>query len=116
MTGLRALLTVLIAISVAVLPATAEVVVLASPDQVTVAYQAEMPCCSCCDNQGDFKATACALQCAALAGAVLPAMPVTLLFLAEGSPLALAERTLHGLVRAPPTHPPPARPFRRRGP
>jgi hypothetical protein len=101
--GLRALLTVLIA---AALPAITEVVVLPSPDQVTMADQAEMPCCPACDTQGDFKATACVLKCVALSSAVLPAMPVALLFLADGSPLALAEHALHGVVRAPPTHPP----------
>jgi hypothetical protein len=108
MTGLRALLAALIAVSVAALPAIAEVIVLPSPDQVMMADQAEMPCCPSCDTQGDFKATACVLKCAALAGAVLPAMPATLLILAEGSPLAPAEHALHGLARAPPTHPPPA--------
>jgi len=86
MVGIRALLTALIAISVAALPAIAEVIVLTSPDQVTMADQAEMPCCPSCNTQGDFKATACALKCVALASAVLPAMPVALLFLAEGSP------------------------------
>lgn len=108
MIGLRTLLTVLIAISVAALPAIAEVIVLPSPDQVTMADQAEMPCCPGSDTQADFKATACVLKCVALASAVLPAMPVALLFFADGSPLALAEHALHGLVRAPPTHPPPA--------
>jgi len=108
MVGIRALLTALIAISVAALPAFAEVIVLPSPDQVTMADQAEMPCCPTCDTQGEFKATACVLKCVALASAVLPAMPVALLFLAEGSPLAFSEHALHGLVRAPPTHPPPA--------
>jgi hypothetical protein len=105
--GLRAFLSVLIAISVAALPAIAEVIVLPSPDQVTMADQAEMPCCPSCDTQGD-KATACVLKCVAVAGAVLPAMPVALLFVAEGPPPILAEHALYGLVRAPPTHPPPA--------
>jgi hypothetical protein len=107
MVGIRALLTALIAISVAALPAIAEAIVLTSPDQVTMADQAEMPCCPSCNTQGDFKAIACVLKCVALASAVLPATPVTLLFLAEGSRLALAEHPLHGLIRAPPTHPPP---------
>jgi hypothetical protein len=71
--GLRALLTVLIAISVAALPAIAEGIVLPSRDHVTMADQAEMPCCPSCDTQGDFKATACVLKCAAVASAVLPA-------------------------------------------
>jgi len=39
MTGLRALLIALIAISVAILPAVAEVIVLPSPDQVMMADQ-----------------------------------------------------------------------------
>ena len=108
MTGLRALLTALIAISLALLPAIAEVIVLPSPDYVMMADEAEMPCCPGCDTQGDFKATACILKCMALASALLPAMPVALLFIPNGSPHALVEHALHGLVRAPPTHPPQA--------
>jgi hypothetical protein len=97
MIGLRALLAALIAVSVAALPAIAEVIVLPSPDQVMMADQAEMPCCPSCDTRGDFKAIACVLKCVALAGAVLPAMPAALLFLTEGSPLA-SPASLHDRV------------------
>ena len=105
---IRKILIAVIAISVAVLPATAEAIVSPSPVEVTMADQADMPCCPCCDTQGDVKATACALQCVALAGAVLPAMIIALPYLADGSPRTLVDDTLHGLARAPPTHPPPA--------
>ena len=104
----RRVLVAVIAISVAVLPATAEAIVTPSPTQVTMADQADMPCCPCCNTQDDFKATACVLTCVALAGAVLPEIAVALLYVADGSPRSRADDTLHGLVRPPPTHPPPA--------
>ena len=105
---IRRVVVAVIAISVAVLPATAEAIVLPSPAEVTIADQADMPCCTCCNTQGDLKATACVLKCVALAGAVLPAMTIALCYIADGSPRILVDDTLHGLARAPPTHPPPA--------
>jgi len=105
---IRKILIAVIALSVAVLPATAEAIVSPSPAEITMADQTDMPCCPCCDTQGDVKATACALQCVAFAGAVLPAMIIALPYLADGSPRTLVDDTLHGLARAPPTHPPPA--------
>jgi hypothetical protein len=105
---LRTILVALVAISVAVLPATGEAIVSPSSGQVTMGDQADMPCCPCCDTQGDFKATACVLKCVGLASAVLPATNVPSQRIAGGSRLFFADDTLHGLVRAPPTHPPPA--------
>jgi len=105
---IRRILVAVIAMSVAILPATAETVVSPSPAKITMADQADMPCCPSCNTQGDLKATACVLRCTALAGAVLPAMTVSLPYLAHQSPRSLVDDTLHGLVRAPPTHPPPA--------
>jgi hypothetical protein len=107
MVAIRTILTVLIAISVVMLPATGEPIVSPSPVEVTMADQPDMTCCPCCDAQDNFKSAACALKCLALAGAVLPAMPVTQRYLADGSPLSFAGDTLHGLARQPPTHPPP---------
>ena len=104
---IRRILVAVIAISVAALPAASEAII-SSPAEITIADQADMPCCPCCNTQGDFKATACVLKCAALASAVLPAMTVALPYLAHQSPRSLVDDTLHGLVRAPPTHPPPA--------
>ena len=104
---LRILVAVVI-IAVAVLPATAEAGIAPSPAQVLTANQADMPCCPSCDTQGDLKATACVLKCTALAGAVLPSMTIALPYIAEVSQRTLVDDTLHGLARAPPTHPPPA--------
>ena len=73
---IRRILFAVIAISVAVLPATAEAIVSPSPAEVTMADQGDMPCCPSCNTQDDFKATACALKCVALAGAVVPAMTI----------------------------------------
>ena len=105
---IRRILVAVIAISVPALPVASEAVISSHPTEVTMADQADMPCCPCCNTQGDFKATACVLKCMALAGAVLPAMTVALPYLADVSPRSLVDDTLHGLVRAPPTHPPPA--------
>lgn len=104
----RRILITVIALSVAVLPATAKATLFSSPAEATMADHADMPCCPSCNDHGDFKPAACALKCAALASAVLPAITVTLLYVADSSPLAAAEDLLHGLVRPPPTHPPPA--------
>jgi hypothetical protein len=104
----RTILVALIAISVAVLLATGGAIVLPSPAEATMADQADMPCCPYCDTQGDFKATACVLKCVAPASAVLPATNVPSLYIADGSRVSFVDDTLDGLVRAPPTHPPPA--------
>jgi hypothetical protein len=105
---IRTILVAVIAISVAVLPATAETIVSASPAEVTMSDQADMPCCPSCNTQDDLKTTACVLKCVALAGAILPAMIIALPFVGDGSPRSRVDNTLHGLLRAPPTHPPPA--------
>ena len=105
---IRRILVAVIAISVAVLPATREAIVTPSPADVTMADQADMLCCPCCNTQGDFKATACVLKCVALAAAVLPMMNVAPLYVADRTTVSLVDDTLRGVVRAPPTHPPPA--------
>jgi hypothetical protein len=108
---IRRILVAMVAISVAVLPATAEAIVSPLPAEVTMGDQADMPCCPSCNTQADFKSTACALKCVALAGAVLPAMTFALPYIANGSPGPVVNDMLHGLLTAPPTHPPPARLF-----
>ena len=105
---IRRIFVAVIAISIATLPAAAEAVVLLSPVAVMMPDEADMPCCPACDSQGNIKAAMCVLKCAALASAVLPAMTVALPYLAHQSPRSPVDDTLHGLVRAPPTHPPPA--------
>jgi hypothetical protein len=107
MVVIRAILTVLIAISVVMLPAAGEPIVSPLPTEVTMADQSDMTCCPCCDAQDNIKSTACALKCLTLVGAVLPAMSVTPQYLADGSPLSFADDTLRGFVKQPPTHPPP---------
>jgi hypothetical protein len=107
MVVIRTLLAALIAMSVVMLPPTGEPIVSPSPVEVTMADQVDMSCCPCCDIQDNFKSTACTFKCITLAGAVLPAMTVTLRYLADGPPLSFVGDTLHGLERPPPTHPPP---------
>ena len=105
---IRRILVAVIAMSVALLPATGEAIESPSPAEVTMADQADMPCCTCCNTQGGLEATVCVLKCMTLAGAVLPAMTIGLPYIADRSPRTLVDDTLRGLARAPPTHPPPA--------
>jgi hypothetical protein len=79
-----------------------------APVEMLMVDQADMPCCPQSDTQDDFKAAACVLKCAALAGAVLPVMTFGLLYISDPFPLTPTDETLRGIVRAPPTHPPPA--------
>jgi hypothetical protein len=105
---MRRILVVVIAMSVAVLPGTAEAIAPPSPAEARMVDQADMPCCPSCNTQGDFKATACVLKCAVLGAAVLPVVTFALPYIANGAPRSLLDDPLHGLVTAPPTHPPPA--------
>lgn len=105
---LRTIMAALIAISVAVLPATGEAFISPSSAEVTMTDQADMPCCPCCKTQDESKVTACVLNCAVLAGAILPAMIGATPRAAEKFRRSLVNETSDGLVRAPPTHPPPA--------
>ena len=105
---IRRILVAVIAMSVAVPQAITEAIASPSPAEIAMVDQADMPCCPTCNTQDDFKAIACVLKCAALAAAVLPAMTIALLYTPNGSPRTLVDDTLHGLVRAPPTHPPSA--------
>jgi hypothetical protein len=94
--------------SVALLPATGEAIVSPSPAQMTMTDQADMLCCPCCKAQDDSKATTCVLICAVHAGAILPAMIGATPRAAEKSRRSFVNETSDGLLRAPPTHPPPA--------
>lgn len=106
---IRTILAALIAISVAVLPATGEAIALPSGDHLAMANQADMPCCPCCNNsQADLKLTACALKCISIAGAVFPATTIAPLYLLDDVPLQLVDDALHEFLKAPPTHPPSA--------
>ena len=105
---IRTTVATLIAFAVTLLPVSGNSIPLPSlsspPPEVTMADHADLPCCPSCDTQGDFKT--CAVKCAALASAVLPATGVAPLYIAKGSPRAVAEDALHTHVIAP-THPPP---------
>ena len=104
----RTILAVLIVSSLALAPIGGNAVSTSvTPVEMSMADQGDMPCCPHCDTQDDFKAAACVMKCAALAGAVLPTMTVELLYVSAHNPLSLTHKTLHGLVTAPPTRPPP---------
>jgi hypothetical protein len=103
---IRTILAVLVAQSVAALPAARQSVV--PSVEMTMADDADMPCCPGCNTQDDFKSTVCALKCVALAGIVVQAMILALPHLDDGPALSVADDPLHGLARAPLTHPPSA--------
>jgi hypothetical protein len=104
---IRTLLTALIAISVAFLPATGEAIVSPAADQAVMVNQSDMPCCPCCNSQDDLKLTSCALKCLTLVGGVFPAMVITPLYLTDGDAVDFVDEALHEFLKAPPTHPPP---------
>jgi hypothetical protein len=108
---IRTTVATLIALAVALLPASGNAILLPSSAEVAMTGHADMPCCPSCDTQacdthGDFKAAVCALKCAALASAVLPVTSIAPLYIAESSLRALAEDAVHRHVIAP-LHPPP---------
>ena len=103
---IRTIMAAFIAMSVALSPAVGEVVMSSSPAEVMTADQPDVSCCQCCNPQDHSQSTTCALKCITLVGAVLPATTVTLLYVADGSPLSFVGDTSHGLVRPPPTPPP----------
>lgn len=105
MAVIRTVLAALIAISVALLPATGEAIALPSAGQAVMVDQSDMPCCPCCDTQDDFKLTSCVLKCINLVSAVA-AMVITPLYLADGVPVNFVNELLHEFLKAPPTHPP----------
>jgi hypothetical protein len=98
----RVILAVLITVSVAAVPTTGSTAISAAPTEMSMANQADMPCCPAPD---DGKNLACAFKCLNFVAAMFPA-PVTLAQIADGLPSALADVTLQGHVISP-THPPP---------
>lgn len=105
---IRTILVALIAISIAVLPATGQAIASPSADQTMMVDQADMPCCPCCNTRADLKLTTCALKCLGVVGTVFPATTIAPLYLLDGVPLPLVDEPLHEFLRAPPTHPPSA--------
>ena len=107
MAMVRTILAALIAISVALSPAIGEASMSPSSGQMVTADQADMSCCPCCNTHDHSQSITCALKCVTLAGAVLPAMNVAQPYLVDGLPVPFVDDTSHGVVRKPPTHPPP---------
>jgi hypothetical protein len=99
----RTILAVLIAISIAVVPATGGAVFSANPAEMSMGNQADMPCCPAPDDSKG--SVACAFKCLSFVAAMFPA-PVVLSPVVEVSPQSLRLGALHGHV-SPPAHPPP---------
>lgn len=108
MVAARTIMATLIAVSVAMVPATGGAAVSTKPVEMSMPGNADMPCCPGCDDQDNSKsAVACALKCINFVGAILPAMVVPHPHLVEAAPLSFVNHMLHGHVSSPPTHPPP---------
>ena len=103
MTGIRALLTVLIAISVGIAPVSGGVDVPTTPIEMSMVDQADMPCCPPPDD-GKASVT-CAFKCLNFVAAMFPAA-IPLSHIIDGPPQFFSDGTLYGHV-TPPTHPPP---------
>src|SRR6476661_4610071 len=98
----RTILATLIAISVAMVPATGGAAISTKPVEMSMADQADMPCCPPDDCKGSI---ACALKCFNFVATIFPAT-TPLPHGADGPPQSFAGGKLHGYV-SPPTHPPP---------
>lgn len=102
MLAARTILTALIAISVAMLPAAGGATVSTTPVEVSMADQADMPCCAPDDCKGSI---ACAFKCFNFVGITFPAA-VSLPYAVDVIPQSFSDATLRGYI-SPPTHPPP---------
>lgn len=100
----RVILAAVIAISVAMLPATGGAVASSKPIEMSMADNANMPCCAPDDCKDS---SACALKCFNFVGVVLPAVVVTQLYLIDAVPPSIVDGALREHVSKPPTHPPP---------
>lgn len=103
MAFVRLILAGLIAVSVAIAPATNAAAVSTSSAEMTMADQTDMPCCPTPDNAKG--SVACAFKCLGFVAAMFPA-PSPLVIDANGSPTSFSDRTLRDHI-SPPTHPPP---------
>jgi hypothetical protein len=99
---LRTILAVLIAVSVASVPANSGAAISIKPAEMAMVDQADMPCCPPDDCKGSI---ACALKCFNFVAAMFP-VATPLLHIVGGLPQSFADGTLRGYV-SPPTHPPP---------
>jgi hypothetical protein len=108
MSIVRTVLVTLIAISVAVVPASAQAAVSTKFVEMTMPADTDMSCCPSCNDQDNSKgAVVCALKCINFAGAVLPAMIVTQRYLVDAALSAFVNDALREHASSPPTHPPP---------
>jgi|SRR5665213_576659 len=102
------ILAALIAISVAIVPATGGATASTKPVEMSMPDNADMPCCPGCNDQDSSKGSvACALKCINFVGAVLPAMVVPQPRLVDAAPPSFVGRVLREHMSSPPTHPPP---------
>jgi len=99
----RTILAVVIAISVATVPATGGAAISTKPVEMSMANPADMPCCPATDDSKG--SVACAFKCLSFVAAMFPP-PVVLSPIADGPPPSLGVSALHGHV-IPPAHPPP---------
>lgn len=102
---LRAILVALIAVSVAMVPATGGAAVSTKPVEMSMSNHAEVPCCPPDDCKDQI---ICGLKCFNFVGAVACAVVVMLPYLAAEAPPSFVHHALHTHVSSPPTHPPPA--------
>ena len=99
----RMILAALIAISVAMVPTTGGAAISTKPVEMSMADQADMPCCPPPDDcKGSI---ACALKCFSFFATMFPAA-IVLSHIADGPEPSVSDCTLHGHI-SPPTHPPP---------
>jgi hypothetical protein len=104
----RTVLAALIAISVAMVPATGGAAISTKSVEMSMPDNADMPCCPCCNDQDSSKSSiACALKCVNFVGAVFPAMVVAQPYLVDAAPPSFVNDALRGHASRPPTHPPP---------
>jgi hypothetical protein len=99
----RRIFAALIAVSLAVAPATGGAAISTKPVGMSMADQADMPCCPPPDDGKG--SVACAFKCLNFVAALFPAAVVPSQIAQRLEP-SFADVTLHGHVN-PPTHPPP---------
>jgi hypothetical protein len=99
----RTILAILIAISIAVVPATGGVVLSAKPVEMSMANPADMPCCPAPDDSKG--SVACAFKCLNFVAAMFPPT-IVLAHIADGVTPTPVHDELRGHV-SPPAHPPP---------
>ena len=101
----RTIMAALLAISVAVAPATGGAIAASTPLEMSMHGQGDMPCRPPGDQQ---KSVPCALKCLSFVGAVLATAAVAPLYPVAQIRESLAAGALHGHLASPPTRPPPA--------